>query len=210
MGVSTSSQAKKLSCSVQFVSIDLSYSSYICICHSVQLVFLWKCNGICGILKYGFQKSQTLAVRGWRGVSSPSNSCLTQADSSPSLVDQVWPAAPPGLLGKRWTSNPASSREKSDEIPIKEQIQIQKQWHKQIPYRAWWTRCDQQHIQDFLDKDGPASTRNKRRELQIKIQLQIRIQIQIQWHKQISYQIWWIRCDQPAPPWLKIEQRPAA
>ena len=41
MGVSTSSQAKKLSCSVQLVvSIDLSYSSHICICHSVQLVSL--------------------------------------------------------------------------------------------------------------------------------------------------------------------------
>ena len=94
MGVSTSSQAKKLSCSVQFVvSIDLSYSSYICIRHSVQLVFPWKCNGICGILKYGFQKSQTLAVRSDAGFPLQIPAWQKRIPSSAASLDQVW--APP-------------------------------------------------------------------------------------------------------------------
>ena len=67
MGVSASSTAKQLLQLTTTVALCCISNSPISSCPSSLLsysvVFLWKCNGICGILKYGFQKSQTLAVR---------------------------------------------------------------------------------------------------------------------------------------------------
>ena len=61
MGVSTSCPAKPPPVDVHLSNFFVRLYFYFCCC--TDIVFLWKCNGICGILKYGFQKSQTLAVR---------------------------------------------------------------------------------------------------------------------------------------------------
>ena len=60
MGVSTSCPAKPPPVDVHLSNFFVRLYFYFCCC--TDIVFLWKCNGICGILKYGFQKSQTLAV----------------------------------------------------------------------------------------------------------------------------------------------------